>query len=73
MAGHSQNSSIKALMDAQNWVCHVRFMCNYALGPRHTVNKAEKPPDGKQCIPSITCIRILKKSEVPRNFVEKII
>ena len=42
MAGYIQNSSFKALVVAQNWVCRVRFICNYELGPQHTVNKIEK-------------------------------
>ena len=44
MAGCSQNSSLKASVGAQNWVCRMRFICNYALGPRHTVNKTEITP-----------------------------
>ena len=30
MAGYSQNSFVKALVGAQNWVCRMRFIRNYA-------------------------------------------
>ena len=32
MAGYSQNSFFKSLVGAQNWVCRVRFICNFARG-----------------------------------------